>query len=73
MLKEVLKFCNDKEIIWNGDFNLNWLEKERCDKLMHLNKQFKLIQIIKGPTRITSSTKTLLDHIYTNKFHLVQA
>lgn len=67
MLKDVLKVCSNKETIFMGDFNLNWLDKTRSNKLRHLAKQFNLTQIIKNPTRITNFTKTLLDLIFTNK------
>ena len=69
-LKEVLKICNGKEVLLMGDFNLNWIDKTRRKKLkiitVHLT-QFHLSQMIKNPTRLTQSSKTLLDLIFTNK------
>ena len=67
MLKDAFKVCNNKETIFMGDFNLNWLDKTRSNRLRHLAKQFNLTQMIRNPTRITSSTTTLLDLIFTNK------
>lgn len=32
-LTEVLKACNNKEVLLMGDFNLNWPDKTRSKKL----------------------------------------
>ena len=35
--------------------------------LMKLLTKFNLVQLIKSPTRTTATTKTLIDHIITNR------
>lgn len=50
-----------------GDFNLNWLDKTRRKKLKDLATKFQMTQLINSPTRITNSSQTLLDQIFTNK------
>ncbi len=67
-LTEILKECNhNKEIILMGDFNLNWEDKLKRKKLKTIADKYLLNQLIKGPTRITKSSKTQLDLIFTNK------
>lgn len=66
-LKEVLKVCNNKEVPLMGDFNLNWLDKTRRKKLKNVANQFHLTQMVENPTRLTQSSKTLLDLTFTNK------
>ncbi len=67
-LTEILKECyHNKEIILMGDFNLNWEDKLKRKKLKTIADKYLLNQIIKGPTRITKSSKTQLDLIFTNK------
>jgi len=55
------------EVILMGYFNLNWLDKTRRKKLKDIAKTFQMMQIIHKPTRITKSSQTLLDLIFTNK------
>ena len=50
-----------------GDFNIIWLDKARRKKLKDIAKTYQMIQMINKPTRITSSSQTLLDLIFTNK------
>lgn len=50
-----------------GDFNLNWLDKICRKKLKDIANKFHLAQMIENPTRITRSSKTLLNLIFTNK------
>ncbi len=50
-----------------GDFNINWLDKNCKQKLKTVNSKHKLHQIIKEPTRISKTSKTLIDLIFTNK------
>lgn len=67
-LTEILKECyHNKETILMGDFNLNWEDKLKRKKLKTIADKYLLNQIIKGPTRITKSSKTQLDLIFTNK------
>ena len=68
----ILKIDNQKLHYYIlGDININILKQNTCkatkdyiDNLHSLNSMC----IINKPTRITSSTATLIDHIYTNHF-----
>ena len=66
-LSGVLKKCDGKEVVLMGDFNLNWLDKTRRKKLKDITTKFQLTQMIEKPTRITKSSKTILDLIFTNR------
>ena len=58
-----LKITNH-EIFLLGDFNINLFDSHPFwETTISL---YKLHQLIKSPTRVTSSTSTLIDHIYTN-------
>jgi len=48
-----------------GDFNINWLDK-KGKKIKRLLK-FNFTQIIKKATRITQTSKMLIDLVFTNK------
>lgn len=50
-----------------GDLNLNWLNKSRRKRLKDITNKFQMSQMISSPTRLTSSSQTLLDLIFTNK------
>ena len=68
-LKSLLQKLNlDKNLcIIVGDFNMDLLSKEdKSNYLLRLMQSFGLSQVISSPTRITSSSATLIDHIYTN-------
>jgi len=54
-----------KEILLMGDFNINCLDK-KGKKIKRLLK-FNFTQIIKKATRITKTSKTLIDLVFTNK------
>ena len=59
----------DKETIYLGDTNCDMLDPANNDT-KHLKKlfiKFNLVQLIKDPTRTTATTKTIIDHIITNK------
>ena len=59
----------DKETIYLGDMNCDMLDLANNDT-KHLKKlfiKFNLVQLIKDPTRTTATTKTIIDHIITNK------
>ncbi len=67
-LRNLLKgFDRNKELILVGDFNINWNEKSNRKKLQQIVIHFNLIQFIQGPTRITSSSETQIDLIFSNK------
>ena len=57
----------NKEIIITGDFNIDLMpsetENSTAKRLKELLNTYQLSQLIKKPTRITESTKTLLDLI----------
>ena len=60
--------CEDKEIIYLGDTNCDMLDFANNDTkhLIQLLK-YNLTQTIKSPTRTTATTKTIIDHIITNR------
>ena len=61
--------AEDKETIYLGDTNCNMLDFTNNDtkNLMRLLTKFHLVQLIKSPTRTTATTKTVIDHIITNR------
>ena len=64
----------DKESIIMGDTNCNLLSQSFDHKAEHLKfitETYQYIQLIDQPTRITSSTRTLIDHIFTNKPNII--
>jgi len=66
--EQLLKENNhDKEIIIIGDFNINWQDKPFRKKLKQITDRFDLTQVVRGPTRITNSTKTQIDLIFSNR------
>lgn len=67
-LDEMLKrLRGDSEIIVLGDFNINWLEKCDKQKLKAVTSKYKLHQQTVGPTRLTRTSKTQIDLMFTNK------
>lgn len=56
-----------REVIWYGDFNINWLNKTCREKLQSLMAKFNYTQMIKGPTRISRKSKTLIDMVFTKR------
>lgn len=66
-MKELLEmFDNSIETIFYGDFNINWADKCGRQKLKILSK-FNYDQLIKKPTRVTRTSKTLIDLIFNNR------
>ena len=63
----LLEKCHNenKKFILLGDFNID-LASTVCQRNSWINtfQNYNLTQIIKEPTRITSESKTLIDHIY---------
>ena len=60
----------NKEIIVIGDMNCNYLAESRNSELIHLteiSEVYQLTQIINKPTRITLTSKSLIDLIFTNQ------
>ena len=70
-----IKFSN---IILLGDFYTNLLQDERGNtsyegnKMKGILQQFNMKNVVKGPTRITNHSKTLIDLIITNRKDLVK-
>jgi len=67
-LKCELDASDQQEIYIMGDINIDLLKSD-ADKLCFasLMEDYHLHQLIKKPTRLTQSTKSLIDIIYTNK------
>lgn len=55
-----------KEIILLGDFNKNLYEDNLDREWQNLTLSLGLTQMISQPTRVTPSSKTLIDHFYTS-------
>jgi hypothetical protein len=67
MMDKVL--ANNSNILLLGDFNLDLLKTQTMWESTYT--MFGLTQMIKNPTRITSTSSTLIDHIYTNNINLI--
>ena len=64
-----------KECYIMGDFNIDLLKYGNCDSSNRfVNQMFSssLIPTIKKPTRITNTTATLIDNIFTNTENNIQ-
>ena len=61
------------KLVLLGDFNVNFLEvnKTAKRKLMRIANLYDLEQLILQPTRITPSSKSLIDLLFTNPCHCV--
>ena len=56
-----------KEIILLGDFNFNLLSETRATKQwLDITDNLNLKQLVEAPTRVTDTTRTLIDHAFTN-------
>ena len=58
-------FKDDKETILMGDFNKNLLTSNVDRDWLIFTLTLGLTQLFSNPTRITNSTSTFIDHIYT--------
>lgn len=56
----------DKEFILLGDFNKDFLNAETDRDWGNFTTSLGLTQLVNEPTRITNTSQTLIDHIYTN-------
>ena len=56
-----------KEVILLGDLNCNWLDKINREALKQIMDGLDFVQIIEGPTRITTSSQIQIDLIFSNK------
>ena len=67
-LEKLLKIVSHKtEVIIFGDFNVNWANKKSRSKLKSTMSKFDFSQVIEGPTRITKSTQSQIDLLFTNR------
>lgn len=58
---------NNRKCIIVGDLNFNWLkESKELFRLKDLLNEFNLTQHVDSPTRVTSSTSTLIDYVLSN-------
>ena len=57
----------DKELVLLGDFNVDLFSKRIPSNWLHRQNIFNLSQLVKHPTRVTKSSATLIDHVYTNQ------
>lgn len=66
---------NCSKTIIVGDFNLDYkmMTCKAIKTLKHLEREFNLKQLITDFTRITTSTESILDHIYTNITDITEA
>ena len=67
---------DDVELILLGDYNIKWNPKNNTEKgekrkLSQLAFSHSLEQLIDEPTRVTESTATLIDMIFTNAKHRI--
>lgn len=68
-LESVIERANteQKEIILLGDFSFNLLSETNVTKhWLDTTNNLNLKQFVQTPTRITNSTRTLIDHAFTN-------
>ena len=68
--KKYVEECYDinDEIIILGDFNINLLNRKLSNSwISKVCNPLSLNQLIKEPTRVTPTSSTLIDHIYTNR------
>ncbi len=57
---------SSKDIFLVGDLNLDSLVNGLAAPLKHLCQLFQLKQLIKEPTRVTRTSESCIDHIFTN-------
>ena len=65
-LEQFLEY--DKINIVMGDFNINWMNASESRHLQRITEGLGIRQIVNLPTRITRSSRTLIDHMYTNNY-----
>jgi len=66
--KRLLKEYNSKqEVLLLGDFNINWDDKRNRNSLKRITDNMDFTQLIKGPTRLTASSQTQIDLLFTNR------
>lgn len=68
-LNNLLMVKGNSKLLVTGDFNIDLLsdsDTRSVRELKALQNEYCLRQLIKHPIRVTCSTQTLIDHIYTN-------
>ena len=58
-----------KHIMLNGDFNIDLLKHDNCQSaqdLIDTLAKYGFLELVSRPTRITETSCTLLDHVYSN-------
>ena len=68
-LDEILSIINGRRCIVMGDINLNLLDFNCDDKvrdLVNLFSQFSFVPHVTKPTRVTPSSATCIDHVWSN-------
>lgn len=67
LLNLIIRKNMSKNVIVGGDFNINVLEKTKESRdLLNFMKIYNLKQLIKQPTRVTNTSSTCIDLIFTN-------
>ena len=69
MLEEILTPIKNKSLYLCGDFNIDLLKYETHDQTRHFTDMLfslGLFPLINRPTRITNTSETLIDNIFTN-------
>ncbi|CAG2230882.1 unnamed protein product [Mytilus edulis] len=62
----------DKNVILLGDLNIDLLKASPTSRISRICERYGIENVVKEPTRITSSTATLLDPIYMNNLSLLR-
>jgi len=61
-------FLESKEIILLGDLNYNYIKETTVNNTWNsIISAHNLTQLVNIPTRVTATTSTIIDHVYTNK------
>ena len=63
----------EKEFILMGDINKNLLNSDTDREWGNFTTSLGLTQLVNEPTRVTSDSRTLIDHIYTNNEDNIQS
>ena len=57
----------DKELIILGDFNIDLMSDKIPLRWTHLKNIFNMSQIVSDPTKVTKTSSTLVDHVYSTQ------
>ena len=56
----------NRQLFILGDMNCDYFKYPRTEKLKFLSSMYQLQQLISEPTRVTNTSATLIDLIFTN-------